>query len=290
VIERAYIHVAGPVGAGKTTFVEAVLRRVDRCWLAARCARNDALRQSRESSAKAHPELRRYREAGATGVALFEFPRDDIGPDEFFMTHLMEDYSQGVVLEGDNPLGFVDLHVYIAPALPAGESLFVRRQRDRAKEERGKADAMGRLLRKPGGPAELLEQMVGAPIGDFVRRHKPLLEHTRADLLAAIAQARKAPPPKPTEHWAVAEGYEGIEHAQLVVVNIRNEPERREGEQLVGDLGRLRKEPALFDDILGARGTKIPITAVVANLSDPKDAGLKKALARVGQAMRRGEP
>ena len=46
--------------------------------------------------------------------------------------------------------------------------------------------------------------------------------------------------------------------------------------------------PALFNDILGAHGTKIPITAVVANLNDPKDAGLKKALARVGRAMRRG--
>jgi hypothetical protein len=288
VIERAYIHVAGPVGAGKTTFVETVLRGIDRWWLAARCARNDSLRQSRATSAKAHPELRRYREAGATGVALFEFPRDDIGSDAFFMTHLMEDYSQGVVIEGDNPLGFVDLRVYIAPALPAGESLFVRYQRDRAKEERAKADTMERLLRKPGGPAELLEQLVGAPIGDVARRHKSVLEHTRADLLAAIARARKAPPPMPTEHWAVAEGYAGIEHAQLVVVNIRNDPERRQGERLVGDLGRLRKEPALFDDILGARGTKIPITGVIANLSDSKDAGLKKALARVGRAMRRG--
>jgi hypothetical protein len=34
----------------------------------------------------------------------------------------------------------------------------------------------------------------------------------------------------------------------------------------------------------------MPITAVGANLSDPKDAGLKKALARVGRAMRRGDP
>jgi hypothetical protein len=285
-IERAFVQVAGPAGAGKTTFVEAVLRGVDRWWLAARCVRNDLLRRSRETSPKAHPELRRYRKAGATDAALFEFPGDDIGSDEFFMTHLMEDYSQGVVIEGDDPLGFVDLRVYIAPALPAGRSLFVRRQRDRAKEERAKADAMERLLRKPAGPAELLAELVSAPIADFVRGRESFLERTRADLLAAIAEARKAPPPRPTEHWAVTEGYEGVEHAQLVVVNIRNEVERGQGERLVSDLQRLRKQPALFDDILGLRGTKIPITAVVANLSDPKDAGLKKALARVGRAVR----
>lgn len=287
-IERAYIHVGGPPGAGKTTFVEMLLRGIDRWWLAARCVRNDSLRRSRETSAKTHPELRRYRQAGVTAAALFEFPGDDMGTDEFFMTHLMEDYSQGVVIEGDNPLGFVDLRVYIAPAPAAGASVFVRYQRDRAKEERAKADSLEHLLGKPDGPAELLEQLVGIPVAAFVRGHQPLLEQTRANLLAAIARARKAPPPKPTEHRAVAEGYEGVEHAQLVVVNIRNEPERKQGEQLVGDLGRLRKEPVLFKDILGAHGTKTPITAVVANLNEPKDAGLKKALARVGRALRRG--
>jgi hypothetical protein len=142
VIERAYIHVGGPAGAGKTTFVETLLRGIDRRWLAARCVQNDSLRRSRETAAKAYPELRRYRQAGATAASLFEFPGDDIGTDEFFMTHLMEDYSQGFVIEGDNPLGFVDLRVYIAPAPPAGKSVFVRYQRDRAKEERAKADPL----------------------------------------------------------------------------------------------------------------------------------------------------
>ena len=203
------------------------------------------------------------------------------------MTHLMEDYSEGVVIEGDSPLGFVDLRVYVAPALHAGKSLFVRRQRDRAREERAKADALERLLRSPAGPAELLEQLVGLPIGDFARRHSSVLEQTREDMLRAIAQARKAPPPKPTQHWAIAEGYEGIEHAQLVVVNIRNEAARRTGEQLIGDLGRLRKDSVLFDDILGRRGSKIPITAVVANLGQPKDLGLKKAVARTARTIRR---
>jgi hypothetical protein len=287
VIERAYIHVGGPPGAGKTTFVETVLHRVERHWLAARCVRNDSRREARETSAKAHPELQRYRAAGATAAALFEFPADDVGSDAFFMTHLMEDYSQGVVIEGDNPLGFVNLRVYVAPALPAGKSLFAQRQRDRARQERAKADALERLLRRPDGPVELLEQLVGAPITDVARRHGSLLEETREDLLAAIAQARKAPPPKPTKHWAVTEGYEGIEHAQLVVVNMRNEAERRHAERLIGDLRRLRKGPALFGDVLGLRGSKIPITAVVANMKDPKDAGLKKALARIARTIRR---
>jgi len=257
---EAFIHVAGPAGSGKTTFVEAVLRGVDRWWLAARGVRNDALREAREKSPKAHPELRRYREAGVTAAALFEFPESDIGSDEFFMTHLMEDYSEGIVIEGDNPLGFVNLRAYIAPPPRGGKSLFIRYQRDRAKEERDKVAAMESLLRRPEGAAELLDQLVGTPFGNYARGHKTILENACADFLSIIEKARTAPPPKPTEHWAIADGYAGIEHAQLVVVNIRSEPERRDAERLLAELARLRKEPALFDDILGIRETNIPIT------------------------------
>ncbi len=56
-IERAYIHVGGPQGCGKTTFVEAVLGGTDEAILAARGVRNDALRRARETAPKAHPEL-----------------------------------------------------------------------------------------------------------------------------------------------------------------------------------------------------------------------------------------
>jgi hypothetical protein len=57
-------------------------------------------------------------------------------------------------------------------------------------------------------------------------------------------------------------------------------------EQLVVDLARLRKDDALFSDILGTRGHRTPITAVVANMADPRDAGRKKAVARVRRTIR----
>jgi hypothetical protein len=284
--ERALIHVAGPERAGKTTFIERVLGCACDWILAARCVRDDSLRESRETAPKAHPELRRYREAGATGAALFAFPEGDIGSDAFFVTRLMEDYSKAVLLEGDRPLGFVDLAVFVAPPPPSGASLLVRRRRDRAKEKRGKADAMERLLREPDGVAELLGQMIGGPMADFARKNPRLLEETRDKMLAGIALARKARPPEPTEHWAIADGYEGIEHAQLVVVNVRSAAERERGEILVAGVHRIRKDKAVFDDVLGFHGTKIPITAVAADLADGDDTGTKKALARVRRAIR----
>jgi hypothetical protein len=93
--------------------------------------------------------------------------------------------------------------VFIAPPLPDGKTLLVRRRRDRAKEERDKADTLERLLRQP-------------------------------------------------------------------------------------EIGRLRKDDAVFNDIVGYRGTKTAVTVVIANLLDAKDAGRKKALARVRRELRAG--
>ena len=282
--QRALVHVGGTPGAGKTALVEAIIADIGASVLAARCVRDDSLLESRETAPATHPELRRYREAGATGTALFRFPERDIGSDAFFMTRLMEDYSEVVMLEGQNPLEFVDLAVFVTPAPRPGRTLLVRRKRDRAKEERARVAALERQLRRPDGVAEFLGQAIGGPIVELARTHPALLEEARAKLLRDIEQARRAPAPRPTEHWALAPGYQGIEQAQLVVVNVRTGAERPRGEQLVADVGRLRMDADVFEDILGWRGKRIPVTAVVADLADPTDRGRRKALARVRRA------
>jgi hypothetical protein len=283
---RALLHVAGPQGAGKTTFVEAILGNAGGGpILAARCVRDGSLRRSREAAPSSHPELRRYRAAGASGATLFTFPQSEAGSDAFFTTRLMEDFSEATILEGDNPLAFVDLAAFVAPPVPADGTLLVRRSRDRAKQGRNQAAALERMLREPDGVANLLGQLVGAPVAAAARERPELLHRTRATLLARLAQARGAPPAKPTEHWALAAGYEGIERAQLVVVNVRSAAERERGEALAQEVARLRKDRAVFDDVLGFRGNKTPITVVVANLLEPRDPGRKKALVRVRRAL-----
>jgi len=284
--ERPIVHVAGPPGCGKTTFIESVLGATGGILIAARCVRDDTRRHARETAPKTHPELRRYRDAGASGTALFIFSASDIGSDAFFMTELMADYSQGVVLEGNNPLGYVDLSVFVAPPPAAGERLFVRRTRDRALEQRGRVDAIERLLCEPDGVPELLGEIVGGPIVEFARKSPKLMEDLRASLLAGIAAARKAPQPRATQYWATSDRYSGIEHAQLVVVNVRHDSERDAAEQLAADLVRLRKEEKLFNDVLSFRGSRTPITIVVANLAQPSDPGRRKALTRVRRAFR----
>ncbi|MDQ6616525.1 MAG: hypothetical protein M3083_17735 [Actinomycetota bacterium] len=250
--------------------------------LAARCVRDDTLRQARETTARTHPELRRYLQAGSSGAALFTFPGGDIGCDDFFMTDLMTNYSQAVIVEGDNPLAFVDLRVFVAPAPKGTDQLVVRRARDQTGGERANEAVLERLLREPSGVAELLEKIGGAPMAELARKSPELLEKLRA----VIGEATSGPAPKPEKHWAIADRYRGIEHAQLAVVNISRDSDRQAAERLVAEVVRLRKDKELFDDILGFRGNRIPITAVVANLSDPDDLGWKKALARLRRVVR----
>ncbi len=286
-IERAVIHVAGTPGAGKTTLIESLLRSYDGLVLVARCVCDDSLRSSRETAPKRHPEMRRYREAGASGASLFRFPSTDIDSDAFYTTDLMQDYSQAVVVEGDSPFSHADLCVFVAPALEGGSRLLVRRTRNRAAEARAVLDSTEQLLRQPAGMQELMTQMLGHKAASLVARASPATEKARAELLAAIDEIRSAPPPEPTEHWALADGCAGIEDAQVVVTNTREGADADGAVRLLADLQRIRKDEEVFDDILGWRGTRTPITAVAANLADAADPGTRKALARIRRSIRR---
>ena len=103
VIQRAFIDVAGPNGSGKTAVVKALLAADDGPTLVACCVRGDIFRRWRESSPRTHPEMQRYRQAGAYANAMFAFPGHEHDLNEFYETQLMLNHSRAVILEGDNP-------------------------------------------------------------------------------------------------------------------------------------------------------------------------------------------
>jgi hypothetical protein len=285
VISRAIIHIDGAPGAGKTAFVERLLGALDEWVLAVRCRRDESFRQARESSSARDPEVRRYRAAGASDAGRFAFPSGRDAADDFFTSRLLTDVSDVVVIEGDSPLRGANLRVFVASPPAVGQTLLVRERRNRA-AQRARADAMEWLLGEPDGAARLLEQLVGGPVVAFARERPELVEQARVSLLAGIGKVRGAPPPAPTERWAVAGGYAGIEHAQLVVLNVREGAGRERAQGLLEEVRRLRADRAVFDDVLGWRGSRVPITAVVADLADLREVGTRKAVARVKRSVR----
>jgi hypothetical protein len=233
VTERSLIHVAGPEGAGKTAFVEALLAGIRASALVARCRRDDTLGRAQETAPRSHPELRRYRQAGAIRSALYDFPGHDVSFDDFFMTDLMEHYSQVVVLEGDNPLEFADLRVFVAPPSVEGGRLFVRSAQPRRGDVRESAAVLERLLQGPTGVVELLDMVGGAPLAELARHNPALMDKVAASLRARAAEAKRSPARKAGERWAIAGPYAGIEQAQLVVVNTRQVSDREAAGRLV---------------------------------------------------------
>jgi hypothetical protein len=249
--------------------------------------RDDSLRQPRESLSKTDPELCRYRAAGAHAAHRYVFPGGDDAHNAFFEASLMENFSHAVVLEGDNPVGFVDVAAYVAP-VTAGR-LLVRRKSDEPSRERAAMDALEAAIRQPGGLEFLLGRLISGRVAEVAMQHPELVEQERRKALTELNELRSKPVPRNRMRWAIADTYRGIERAQLVVVNIRDESERAKGEALLAEVARLRKDQAVFDDVMGWGGNRVPITAVVANLTEPNDPGRKKALARIRRVIRPNE-
>lgn len=207
---------------------------------------------------------------------LYRFPADQDGHFAFFETEFMQDYSNAVVIEGDCPVEYVDLPVFVVRPLPEGESLFSRVRSDHSPEYVSLISSLERAIGSPDDLVRFLVKDKGETIFRPALKSGKIIETIRVKL-------------SETERWVLAPGYQGIERAKLVVVNVRDEDERRRGGRLIEDIARLRRDPAVFADVNVIRSQRIPITAVVADLADPKDAGLKKALARVKRAIRRAQ-
>jgi hypothetical protein len=283
-IERAIIHVTGPRGAGKTTLIAHVLRKTGRMVAAVRCIRDDGLRAPKESAPKGHPELQAYRAAGADPVALYRFPRQLAGLDALYNTSLMEDYFEALLLEGDLPVPWVDLTVYVVPPVPEGEALLRQGRTDPAREREAEIEGLEHALSDRDQMHARLSVLSGIPFHLLFGNSPEALDQTVRNLTKRIAELRKVPLPAPRTRWSLAEGYEGIQEAQVVVVNVGNGG-HPQAEAMLRDLRRLRADKAVFDDIFGWKGKRTPITAVAADLADPRDPGLRKAIARIKRAL-----
>src|SRR5260370_35224583 len=118
--------------------------------------------------------MQRYRHAGAYATAMFAFPRHDHDPIEFYETQLMLNCSRAVILEGDNPAGYADLEVFVAPAPLAGEPLYVRRHQAVAPPQRPRADPGEDLLRRPDETSRGLRDVTRLPAADSSRNNRLL--------------------------------------------------------------------------------------------------------------------
>lgn len=283
------ICISGPPGVGKTTLVEVLLRGLNVPSICVRTERDGALPFPQGSVPKDHPELSRYADAGALGAALYRFPGDQDGGRAFFEMHFLLDDLDAVFVEGPSPILFPDLAVFVAPPLPGGESLLVQVQKNNSKRRGKPLESWSRALESPQMLARFVERGLGAPLLEALLTPKPDSIENAAGSQAEATAPRGGSSRKAGAPWVLAPGYAGIEMAHLVVVNARRPEHRQRGDSLIAELADLRKKPDLFRKIAGPLGSRAAITAVVADLHNSGDAGVKKALARVRRKLQKAE-
>lgn len=283
-IRRALLHVAGPPGVGKTTFIERFLERELALAICVRAEQDPELRREQETAPKRHSELRRYRESGASDAVLYRFPRPDA--DAFYDSDVMADYSEAVVVEGDCPVEVVDLSIFVAPSPRPGELLLRRALRDRSAEHRASIQRYATALESRESLASSLAQEMGEPLATIALGRPEMLDDMLGAMREGLEKARRGHPPEATEHWVLGDRYRGLERAQLVIVSLRPEDDPERAHELCAEIPRLRKDQDVFDDLIGPLGNRVPITAVVADLREPSDVGLRKCFARVRRTLR----
>jgi hypothetical protein len=261
VFKRSLIHVDGPPGGGKTAFIEAVLADggpYEGSFVAMRTRHDQSAVKPRVCTvddAAVSPELHRYRAAGAMEAMEYHF--DEPNTDDFFTSDVGQEPWDVALIEGDDPTGLPDLTVHVLPA-SAGPVL----QRRRFDNEPAR---LAGLLADRGVPKDVIGGLLAA--GNV-----------------AVGPQRSRPPA--AEHWAITDEHSGLGRAQLVIVNVRGDDERGRAEALLADVARLRGDPEVFADLRPSLiGGRIRITATAADLSNAKDPGTRKALARIRRAI-----
>ncbi len=272
-ISRSIFHVAGPAGGGKTSFIEAVLAMDAAMINCMRAELDPRSKGYRESRSPRDVELRRYRKAGASDTVRLRF--DEEHGDAFYMTDLMNTYSEAVFIEGDMPTEFADLEVFVAPPPADGKGL-IRRSRRADPDELADQDRRY-ALKSPVGLRRLLREKLGDDLVAALYAGPHPVRTSFHEMPSAW---------RPSKAVAIPRGYEAVENAGLCVVTIHDAASRKAAVRFAKEVQTMRADHELRRKLFGPFSRFVPATIVAADLRDPRDAGTKKALARVRRALR----
>lgn len=273
-IERRMIAVTGLPGGGKTTLIERLLEAKGADDI--HCVRAEKRARRGKQDALAG-DLERYRQAGARGISVYAYSAAT-HPEAFFESEPFHDVQDAIVVEGDLPPGvYSDLTVFVFR--PRRLSALLKRVPRVSRSEFARA---AKRYEAALARDAALERFVVSKMGELGR----LLTATPGGRAAARQAMRNEGPPKfsPDEaKWALAPGFEGIVTAGLVVLNVSSAAERKGAEALRTEIERLRTDDAVFHDVMGIEGNRVPKTIVVADLRDPADPETKKAIRRLAK-------
>ncbi|MBI4775521.1 MAG: hypothetical protein HY788_15335 [Deltaproteobacteria bacterium] len=284
-INRSYIWVDGPPGGGKTSLIERILKsNRTRLIMAARFAPTDSVSEPVEVF-QGNDETERYLMAGASNTLLYKYPvvRHDETEERFWDTVFIQDDSDAIIFEGP-PRREIrpDLFVYVTRPLADGENLVTRKEVEMVRLD-FKA-YLSAILGEELTEEEFEEQEDDSSFDTDMEDEEELEEVPIPDEIAdKLQEYVEHGVPIMQEKWTLNDTQQGLAHAQVVVINIFDEEERRAAEVLTREIHRMYEDESIRDDVVRSYGRRRP-SVFVANFDDPKDEGLKKAIARIKRA------
>ncbi len=290
---RVSICFQGPEGTGKTTLIRNLLRSTrTQNWLV--CRIQPASSPEEEGKWTTTEETKLIEREGAHHSKAYYKPADlKVVDNNFWDSDFMQKASDAIAFEGKTPWGIEgDLYVHVMRPLEDGEELVSYGDVEACKiNAREYLEMFGINLPEDlhvlsEEERELIDQEI-----EESQIEEEIIEEESFEIPdhigeALICAAKGEPMPLKQKAWKLNPKHENLERCGLIVVNIHNESERPAAERTIEKMKELKSNPELRKAILGHRYELLRRTFLIANLHDPKDPQLKKALARIKRVVR----
>lgn len=283
--QRAFIRIDGADNSGKTILIELYLKsNRSACVSIARILETKEV-DAPEADYRNTPELERVSTDEVFSTMVYRYPPQQRvrAYDEFWDTTLMEDPTDAVFLEGAADFGLASsLHIFVTRPLAKGESLL--RQDE---TEITRLDLKGLLEMFSGIELENIEipEDANEENGDIEASDAKIIEIPDA-VVKMILQAKSEGFPLKRQGWVLPDTHQGLKRASMVIINIMNEAEAEAARDLAEEIRRMHKEWDIMRDLSLRTTDGCRLTLFIANLANPKDPELKKAIARIKRVIR----
>jgi hypothetical protein len=288
--DRRHIFFQGPEGSGKTTLIKRLVESSrEALWLV--CRVRPSPKPKWDGRWDLTDENNVFDDTGVTEFGVYyepPEPRDTV--DFFWESDFILNYSDAIAYEGSDLRAVAaDLYVHVMRPLHEGEGLFSFGETEVDEiDARECLEILGLPLPKD---ARLLRDEKRREIDDeeddeAVTEERVEIPDTWAKLI--LKAVRNEPIRVKKRLWRLHPSHDRIARCGLVVINIHDEFERPAAERTRRMAEELRSRHEVRNDILGLGGERRRITIVVANLFNPRNPELRKALARIKRVLSRG--
>lgn len=275
-MKRAVVQVVGPPGAGATTLIERLLR-------SSRSRSIGVLRLGHGGGPETGAdECERYLAAGA----LTAVGAGAAGAEVTSVWDVLEEHDEllacdVVVIEGGSvEPREVDIVVFVAPPLGAGEAVLLEERREVDRIDGGTALALLLGLHPDDvsdGPDEFDEEADVEVVETY-----ELSEREAAAIRRLLDEGF---PAMRDGAWLRA-GWEALEGAELAVVNVRADGERAAARTTRDAIAGLRSNPRWQVGAVARRRDAGPRRCLVGDLSDARDDGTRRVIEAIKRRWR----